>query len=434
MEFLHSAAMATVEDDTDDSIFAMEPFEDHEQIFRERMVRYITFTSPVPPFPQTRQFWVKERYMLLRAMEKILLRSGVTIFGGYVRDMIIHHNGANIFYQNGGCSNTYCDKDVHPESFKDRNTYPKDIDCFVSDAMIVDLVSNSISRGIPGARVCEIATRKCYTHHPSYTNNFSCKHLSLEYTFNSSLQKRGETIIVGIDMVYNLKGEDKGPWNYLIDCACNMLYMNDTGVHCAFEDSNDPIENLSRLCTVIELIKNKVTFIPPMYESFRLPNQQAEILNIQHVRRCTEIQAVDQYRRCKKLYRTVYRMKYLARMAKLCREGWKITNLNVKFSLNVMNNDTNGETQCSISHEDLVEGRLAVQLGNRNQTSKAWAQTSVLLWPSLVQYLFSAIPRVDDAFAATHAWSIVCPISKEEVEVSEHRHIGVVLKEAYSFL
>lgn len=440
MDILRLAAMANSGrreplDDTDESLpgelethFLWDS--DSSQFFRERMNMYMRVFSPSPQPPPERDFWIKERYMLFRKIESILISNGVTIFGGYVRDMIIHHHGAAFFFECVEPENRhrYTDPLVHPESYRDRNTYPKDIDCFVIDTMVIQTIADQLSRSIP-ARVGEIGKNHCYTHHPCFTTNFGCKRLTLEYTFNSSLQKKGETISLGLDMVYNLNAENKGPWNYLIDAACNMLYMNDTGLHCAFEDTHDRIENANRLVSLIELTKARVTFIPPMPHDFRCPKDECELLNIQHTRRCTEMQAIDAFRKTKNSYRGLYRVKYLQRIAKLVKEGWKITNLNIKFT--VMPGNTNGETVCSISHEELVEGSLAVQLGNRTPT---WTQTSVLTWQSLVQYLFSPLPRVEEVFTHRHNWSILCPISKSEIDITEIRPVGVVLKETVRFL
>ena len=396
--------------------------------FRERMRGYIQMLERPVVQPGNSSFARKERYLLLRAMESILIEEGVTIFGGYVRDMIIHHHGARKFFDFvhiSGTSSVYTDENFHPESFRDRNTYPKDIDCFISDPMICESIAEQLVRKIKGTEVKEVSRVACYTHHPSYTTNFGCKRIELMYSFNSSLQRKGEKMTVSIDFVYSNKGDSDGPWKYLIDAACNMLFMNRTGLHCAFEDTTDPVENANRLASLIEMVKHRVTFIPPMPHHFRCPQQENEILNIQISRKCTELQAIHAFRKANTLYRVLYRVKYLQRIAKLVKEGWRLSNLNLKFATSVSN--TNGEEVCAISHEDLVDGKLIVRFGIRQNGE--WTQTSVITWAALVEYLFRS-PGIDDYFAHRHNWMIVCPISKAPIDITEIRPIGIVIREA----
>ena len=254
----------------------------------------------------------------------------------------------------------------------------------------------------------------------------------MEQQKNNSFQKKGESILVSIDFVYNLKGEMKGPWHYLIDCACNLLYMNLSGMHTAF-DNSDQVENAHRLCSLVKLIQKRHTFVPPMQYDYRAPSQQSEIANIQKIRGCTELQAVDAYRKFRSHYRMLYRMKYLQRIAKLARSGWTITNLDIKFSTN-QNEHRNGEVVCAISHEELSDGKLAVQLGNMRELFRpsTWSQSAILLWSSFVQYMFSSLEKRNDQ--ASVDWTVMCPVSKAEVDLTEHRPVGIVLEDALSLL
>lgn len=426
------AAMAHPRDFLDDTSADEEEGYDmnSQAFFKERMKSYITMLERPLERTSGSPFTLKERYLLLRAMESILIAEGVTIFGGYVRDMIIHHNGAKAFFDSEEVKNDmsnrlkYTDPRVDIASYRDRNTYPKDIDCFISDPMICESIADQLVRKIKGTEIRAISKVACYTHHPSYTTNFGCKRMEMLYTFNGSLQRKGEKIVIGIDFVYSVKGDSNGPWTYLIDAACNMLFMNSTGLHCAFENTGDPVENANRLVAVIEMTKKRVSFIPPMPPSFRSPAQEQEILNIQISRKCTEMQAIDGFRKANSLYRVLYRVKYLQRIAKLVKEGWKMTNLNIRFAAS--STCANGEEMCAISHEDLVDGKINVRLGVRNPE---WTQTSVLTWSAFVEYLFRS-PNADDNFAHRYNWAVVCPISKAQIDITEMRPIGIVIREA----
>lgn len=438
-----SDGMAESDDDLDNS---QEWFE-HQAFFKRVADGLEVFPGSVRVFPSGLQttgykFAIKERYLLFRELERELIKMGGTIFGGYVRDMILHHHGAQSFFENvfGEQRSHYTDPSVHQSSFRDRNTYPRDIDFFVTDPTILQNVVEHLSREVSGVTVHEVPKASCYSHHPSFTNNFFCKRYVIEYVFNSSFQKGGDTIKIGLDAVINLKGENKGPWKFLVDLACNMLYLNSSGIHSALETTDDAFENISRLNTVIELTKNRVSFVPPMAVDFRVPSAEAETMNIRISRKCTEMQALSSYRNAKAGYRALYRMKYMQRIAKLVKDGWNISNLGLKFTLSSAN--LNGETFCAITHEELKDGDLIVQLGSRvpewTQTSlghalghaRDWTQTSVMTWPAFLQYVFS---RSDD-FSNKQNWAVLCPISKKEIDTTEFRPVKLVLGEALECL
>jgi len=434
MEFLRGA-MPVAGSETDDentqfqSTWASNDAEFHHIQLREQgRVECQVFTGYTIP-DISNFFRIKERYLLMRRIENDLIETGYCIFGGYVRDLILHHHGAKNFYENVGTAEgryAYTDSSIHPESFADRNTYPMDIDCFLSSHSHIANIRDILTK-IKMVEVKEEKELTCYAHHPLFSTYYGCKRITIEYTYNHSLQRKGEKIDIDLDLVFS-KGELKsGPWNLLIDAACNMLYMDKTGIHFAYENSNDPIENYYRLSSVISLIQKKKTFIPPMSYQFRIPKQNEEVAHIITSRNCSELEASATLSKYSKFFRILYRAKYLQRMAKLVRTGWKITNLDIKFTTSTDN--INDETQCAISHDDLIDGALLVQLGTKNQDG-VWKQTSVLNWHSLVRYIFTPLTRLDDAFAHRFHWQIQCPISKHEVDVTENRALGVVLKEA----
>lgn len=424
-------------DDTDaESEHPVNYVADAETFFRGRMnsLSLSNALHPCDPYgPYCKQhssFYVKERYLLLRSVENILLSKDGVIFGGYVRDMLLHHHGASKFYQAisedaSVFATGYSDPSVHPSSYKDRNTYPKDIDCFVQCVTMIDRIVSQLAKDI-SVKVIGERDIHCYTHHPEFTYNFGCKRVCLEYVFNSSFQKQGEKVFVSIDFVYHLRAERKGPWMYLVDPICNMLYMDRSGLHSAFEKGDDVILNFQILSGVVELVVQRYTFVPPMLPFFRMPPQEREIVNIKHTRNCTEMQAVDAYRKHRGTYRILYRLKYLQRISKLVRQGWKITNLGIRFTTLV--SEVKSECICAISHEDLKDGEMMVLLGFYDGSN--YVQTSVLKWRVFVQYVFSENSRVEDLFGNSSTWKVLCPISRNEVSVMEGRSVSLVLKEA----
>jgi len=72
------------------------------------------------------------KYKMMSKLEDLLLGFGFIIFGGYVRDKMIHDYYSKKFY-NRPCGNQFfSDKNVHPK-LKGRLVIPKDIDCFLNE-------------------------------------------------------------------------------------------------------------------------------------------------------------------------------------------------------------------------------------------------------------------------------------------------------------
>lgn len=79
----------------------------------------------------------KHMYFTQQKIFTLLLQAQAGIFGGFVRDYIIHKHGSNSFYHFMNnessylCENIslfYCNENFHPESYQNRNTISCDID------------------------------------------------------------------------------------------------------------------------------------------------------------------------------------------------------------------------------------------------------------------------------------------------------------------
>jgi hypothetical protein len=428
MEWNIAANMAHMLDDTDDE--RNDTRSDIEDFFIYQSKRFLSVPCRNPTETFGCSFTIKERYLLLRNIEKMLISNGVTIFGGYVRDLIIHNHGAKSFYDGIEIEERsgYCNTNVHFSSYESRNTYPNDIDCFLSNpSFTANDLKNLLGTKFPNCVIKAPVHVHCYTHHPEFTLRFTCKRIQFEYLFNHSLQRKGDKINLYLDVVETKQQGNRGPWEYLIDAGCNMLYMDDRGLHHPFT-ADDPIINAERLCQIIEMTKHKITFMPNMYSSFRTPTAESEIINIQTIRNCTEIQAVNFYRIHKDKFRILYRSKYLHRIAKMVKDGWTFTNLNLIISTST--SSLNGESTCAISHEDLTEGKLHVRLGNRTPN---YTQTSVMTWSAFIHYIFSSTGIPEQTIANQYSWVVLCPVSRSHVDITEHRPIGLVIDEAHRY-
>lgn len=92
-------------------------------------------------------------YFTQKKIFTLLIESGAGIFGGFVRDYLIHKLGSNSFYDFMNNESSYlfeniplfyCNKKFHPESYQNRNTISADIDtvmnmkCFESFLSTLD--------------------------------------------------------------------------------------------------------------------------------------------------------------------------------------------------------------------------------------------------------------------------------------------------------
>jgi hypothetical protein len=98
-------------------------------------------------------------YKFSRDLADLILNFGV-IFGGYVRDMILHNHHATQYYEKNSSSENvikeYSNDSIFSEH-KDRLVLPSDIDCFMTSAVFCkfqDVLVNSAYFKIKSARIC----------------------------------------------------------------------------------------------------------------------------------------------------------------------------------------------------------------------------------------------------------------------------------------
>lgn len=85
----------------------------------------------------------KHEYFTKKKIFTLILESGGGVFGGFIRDHIIHDYGSILFYDfleieniyngmNKLINILYCNKDIYPETYIERNTIFNDIDCIMN--------------------------------------------------------------------------------------------------------------------------------------------------------------------------------------------------------------------------------------------------------------------------------------------------------------
>lgn len=82
----------------------------------------------------------KLKWKMMRVVADIAISSGGAVFGGYLRDGIVHNNAADEFYRTRNPSDVYEDLSVAPELSSRRMLVPKDIDVFFQDCHLVDFL------------------------------------------------------------------------------------------------------------------------------------------------------------------------------------------------------------------------------------------------------------------------------------------------------
>ena len=74
----------------------------------------------------------KLKWSMFKAIERAVLDNGGIIFGGYVRDKVIHDHFANMFYTQSDNHGDYCNPENHSASWPHRTHMPSDIDVVIT--------------------------------------------------------------------------------------------------------------------------------------------------------------------------------------------------------------------------------------------------------------------------------------------------------------
>lgn len=173
----------------------------------------------------------------------VILEYGV-IFGGYVRDTLLHNHHAEAFYTKVGDEDVvdinalYEDQLVHKDNI-DRLLLPEDIDCFMTSAKMEKMVSfftNSSSRFKLVMRrdtVCGQHNSKYFTNMRGAPLGLTVTHLVLGLVHNpiyeGQLPYEFRTAKVYIDILHAPSLEGKEPPFGDMDFECNCLVMDSFG-------------------------------------------------------------------------------------------------------------------------------------------------------------------------------------------------------------
>ena len=180
------------------------------------------------------------------------LNCGAIVYGGAVRDLMLHNMNAKLFAQDHD-QIEYSDESVSPETI-DRLVVPHDIDCLIGEKDYHTLIQHFSTAHFLNIK----EVKNVYFNKDKYSNY---KHLKL-----TVLHMIDKNVHVKIDIIVQMVGELKMPYMNL-DFDVNGLvltsggiqlneYMKSTGKNAGL----NAIEDASRLHVILENIRQKKAF------------------------------------------------------------------------------------------------------------------------------------------------------------------------------
>ena len=189
----------------------------------------------------------KTRYLLMREVVDAAIENGGTIFGGYVRDFIIHEHNAKKFFEEVDDDISYTDPSVSPDTYEGRMLVANDIDIhFKTDAQFFafrkELNRRSFSVGQRRRRFGGYMTRHCWTLHLKLVLNIQGVSGSTSFCLLKNQMKDVERVIPGSDFCVDVvvDNENEPPFSEdSLDFGCNGLIMNASGISLCEQLSSD---------------------------------------------------------------------------------------------------------------------------------------------------------------------------------------------------
>jgi len=330
---------------------------------------------------------LKERYILLKRVAKVIINEDCIIFGGYIRDTILHYNSAKKFYSHF-CPSSYTDPTCDPATFNDRNRVARDIDVYSKEVYSECTKWNKILTILTSTPTLPIKKVSCremhnYSWHPTFKKRYRVFRYKFRYYYNMCLSTPTtcKTIFFHIDVVFPLENRyNTGPWVDIPDFNINKLYMDVNGIHAS--PNWDCFEDAFSLIDSIEDIRNrKADFV--WTHGIKFPFEESDF------------SSDEKYR---------WRAKILERFLLMENRGFHIRNS--PFVFHEWTDDEltvefcNGEDACCISHDVFTSGIVMVKF----RQSK-----SPMTITSLTKLLANPTPSFQECILK---WELQCPVSK----------------------
>lgn len=161
----------------------------------------------------------KIEYKMMLRVVSILLERGVVIFGGYVRDKLIHDHHAEAFYEKSQSGKKYNDPLFDPDTVL-RLMVPKDIDAFLKggETEVAELLEDIRKEGF---RVSTRVVRSIY---------FEEKNVKQQAVTVSTANDFGiPNVSVLMDLLHSTQDDIEPPFGRL-DMLCNGFLLDKNGI------------------------------------------------------------------------------------------------------------------------------------------------------------------------------------------------------------
>lgn len=205
------------------------------------------------------------RWKMLKMIEQAVFEVNGTIFGGYVRDSIVHDHFADIYYKSCKSINTddYGDPKNSPESYPNRMYQPTDVDCVIHPSKQNDLINHL--KGV-GVKLEEVFCRPACIYLPAAPLPLVHAKYTARVIVPAAFMKYIKSPVILIDMIldsnYSL-GETKIPYG-LTDFECHSIILSKTGYDiCTIAHPRRKLEKIQNIIgDIIQFVAKPVTMMP----------------------------------------------------------------------------------------------------------------------------------------------------------------------------
>ncbi len=220
----------------------------------------------------------KLRWKMMVELKKIIQQTGGSIYGGFVRDQIIHDNHADYFYEyvhslnlsDDEINEKYNNPEFMPEH-KDRCLLPSDIDCYMSTKSLEQLRSVELKKKHYYMKIKHTQKANFYFTQKNNSNLLSellHTKATIYFNINRLLSDFLDITHVGVDVdIIHTENNDIDIYKELsrnFDFECNSLILNSNDeiqLPYSIGKYMTPYDKLKRINSIIDDIKNKKAIV-----------------------------------------------------------------------------------------------------------------------------------------------------------------------------
>jgi hypothetical protein len=193
----------------------------------------------------------KIKYLTMVRISELLIEQGAIIFGGFIRDKLIHDHYANIFYERNRDDDKYDDISYDHET-KHRLLVPKDIDVFIrgTKEQVNEIYSFIRTKGF------NVVIKRYGKIYGSFDN------INQQKIVISNDSILGLPVVkIDVDVLFSSDCEVKPPFKRL-DLWCNSLLMSKDGITISNQTGTraDEWDIFSRKIFEIEILSDLLNF------------------------------------------------------------------------------------------------------------------------------------------------------------------------------